>query len=65
MKKLLLTLAAGAALTIGLAGHAAPAFADPPSADFESCTSVPVLQQSPYVDPDGAGPADRIRTCII
>jgi hypothetical protein len=29
MKKLLLTLAAGAALTIGLAGHVAPASAGP------------------------------------
>jgi hypothetical protein len=42
MKKLLLTLAAGAALTMGLAGHVAPAMADPAGLSDCSPHTVPL-----------------------
>jgi hypothetical protein len=65
MKKFLLALAAGAALTIGLVGHAAPAIAGPPEQGEEACPPIPVVQ-IPWVDADGEdGVLPRLGGCPI
>jgi hypothetical protein len=60
MKKLLLTLAAGAALAIGLAGHAAPASALPVG---ESHCAGHTIPDGFYVDllEDGSREVDTCR----
>jgi hypothetical protein len=63
MKKLLLTLAAGAALTIGLAGHSAPASAAPVGPT--SCGSEHRIPAGAFVDVDGDGNSPLIDTCSV